>query len=62
MYVQSSFHKTALRLIHFKECNAHTTPSVSNKTWSKFLIKLKIKIIFSSADISATNYFPSITV
>ena len=33
MYGQSSFHKTALRLIHFKECNAHTTPSVSNKTW-----------------------------
>ena len=34
--------------------------SFSNQKWCNSLIKLKLKIVFSSANMSTTNYLPSL--
>ena len=50
--------KKALRLIHFKELNAHSAPLF----FKSKIVKLpdKKKIVFSSASMSIKNYLPSL--
>ena len=54
--------KKALRFIHFTERNGHTARLFSNQKWWNFLIKLKLKIVFSSANMSTANYLQSLIV
>ena len=52
--------KKALRLIHFKERNAHSAPLFFKSKIVKLPNKIKTEHCLSSASMSTTNYLPSL--